>query len=88
MKMNKSINGVITPLSQQEQDALAAQKAEANAGLAQINRDDAIAKRQSRYRVESDPMYLEAQYTGEATDLQAWRDKVAQIKSEIPLPAV
>lgn len=53
--------------------------------------DDAIAKnaqidaqRKSAYTVESDPLYLAAQYDGTPESLAAWRARVAEIKAKFP----
>jgi len=45
-----------------------------------------MAQRQSAYRLESDPLYMEWQYDQTEESEQAWRDKVAQIKGRYPLP--
>jgi hypothetical protein len=45
-----------------------------------------IGKRKSRYHHESDPLFHEWQYTGVPSDETKWRDQVALIKSELPLP--
>jgi hypothetical protein len=47
---------------------------------------DIIAKRLHRYHTESDNLFLEWQYTGLAADETKWRDQVALIKAEVPLP--
>lgn len=44
------------------------------------------ALRQAAYRRESDPLYMEAVYDGGADKLDAWRAKVAEIKTRFPLP--
>lgn len=48
--------------------------------------DEAVSLRQSAYRIEADPLYLEAQYDGTEESMQKWRDKVAEIKLRIVLP--
>ncbi|MGL1407032.1 hypothetical protein ACSTIX_10640 [Vibrio parahaemolyticus] len=44
-------------------------------------------RRQSAYRSESDPLYMEWQYDQTAESEQIWRDKVAEIKARYPLPS-
>lgn len=41
--------------------------------------------RQSAYKAESDPLYMEWQFDQTAESEQAWRDKVAEIKLRYPL---
>lgn len=80
--MKKSVNGVLVELTAEE---LTLKQANDSLELGNAIVNEAITLRQARYRAESDPMYLEAIYTGDPADLQAWRDKVSQIKLEIPL---
>lgn len=47
-----------------------------------------IAKREAAYKAESDPLYMEAQFDGTPESLQIWRDKVAEIKTRYPAPAL
>jgi len=42
-------------------------------------------KRQSAYKSESDPLYMEWQFDQTAESEQTWRDKVAEIKARYPL---
>lgn len=42
--------------------------------------------RKYAYVLESDPLYMEWQYDKTAEKEQAWRDKVAEIKTRYPLP--
>jgi len=42
-------------------------------------------KRQTAYKSESDPLYMEWQFDQTAESEQAWRDKVAEIKLRYPL---
>ena len=42
------------------------------------------AQRKSAYTVESDPLYLAAQYDGTPESLAAWRARVAEIKARYP----
>lgn len=45
-----------------------------------------LLKRKERYKAESDPLYMEWQFDGTPVSEQKWRDKVEQIKIELPLP--
>ncbi|HIF9067530.1 TPA: hypothetical protein ACX6QT_000023 [Photobacterium damselae] len=47
---------------------------------------DVIENRRLAYRLESDPLFLEWQYDQTSEKEQAWRDKVAEIKTRYPLP--
>lgn len=47
-----------------------------------------IAQREAAYKAESDPLYMEAQFDGTPESLQIWRDKVAEIKTRYPVPAL
>ena len=44
-----------------------------------------INARQTAYKLESDPLYMEWQFDQTAESEQAWRDKVAEIKLRYPL---
>lgn len=44
-----------------------------------------LARRQRAYVAEADPLFLEWQYDKTAAAEQAWRDKVAEIKSRYPV---
>jgi len=48
--------------------------------------EDVQALRQTAYRAESDPLFLEWQYDQTPESEQLWRDKVAEIKARYPLP--
>ena len=41
--------------------------------------------RKRRYETESDPLYLEWQYDKTPESEQVWRDKVSEIKSQLPI---
>ncbi|HCE2390375.1 TPA: hypothetical protein NGT93_004374 [Vibrio parahaemolyticus] len=45
-----------------------------------------LTNRQSAYRLESDPLYMEWQYDQTPESEAIWRSKVAEIKARIPLP--
>jgi hypothetical protein len=45
-----------------------------------------INQRQTAYKVESDPLYLEAIYDNDDSKMQDWRDKVQEIKERYPKP--
>lgn len=45
-----------------------------------------LTLRQSAYKKESDPLYMEWQYDQTTESEKAWRDKVAEIKARYPLP--
>ncbi|MDK2347561.1 MULTISPECIES: hypothetical protein [Pseudomonas aeruginosa group] len=51
---------------------------------------EAIKKRQDAYRLESDPLRLEAEYdalkAGSEPDYRAWVAKIDEIKARYPLP--
>ena len=44
-----------------------------------------LARRKRRYETESDPLYLEWQYDKTPESEQAWRDKVSEIKAQLPI---
>lgn len=46
-----------------------------------------LERRRAAYAAESDPLFIEAKYDECAEKLQAWRDKVQEIKARYPLPA-
>lgn len=46
-----------------------------------------LVKRKEAYRLESDPLFMEWQYDNTPESEQAWRDKVAEIKTRYPLPS-
>lgn len=48
--------------------------------------DDIRALREAAYRIESDPLFMEARYDDDPIKLKAWKDKVAEIKVRYPLP--
>lgn len=48
--------------------------------------DDIRALREAAYRIESDPLFMEARYDDDPIKLTAWKDKVAEIKVRYPLP--
>ena len=47
--------------------------------------DGQLARRKRRYETESDPLYLEWQYDKTPKSEQVWRDKVSEIKSQLPI---
>lgn len=47
--------------------------------------DDIRAMREVAYRIESDPLFMEARYDDDPVKLQAWKSKVAEIKARYPL---
>ncbi|MBF4250531.1 hypothetical protein EA007_05920 [Vibrio anguillarum] len=49
--------------------------------------DKVLEKRQLAYKNESDSLYMEWQYDQTPEKEQAWRNKVAEIKTRYPLPA-
>ncbi|MFZ3441136.1 hypothetical protein L2D37_25690 [Vibrio harveyi] len=57
------------------------------AAKAKAETDRVVALRQSAYKQESDPLYMEWQYDQTAESEKAWRDKVAEIKARYPLPS-
>ena len=65
-------NGVLT---QNESDEL----------TSGFNEEKVILKRQSAYKSESDPLYMEWQFDQTTESEQAWRDKVTEIKARYPL---
>lgn len=48
--------------------------------------DDIRALREAAYRIESDPLFMEARYDDDPVKLQTWKNKVAEIKARYPLP--
>lgn len=46
---------------------------------------EAKSARQSAYKLESDPLYMEWQYDQTAESEKDWRDKVTEIKLRYPL---
>ena len=44
-----------------------------------------LLSRQIAYKTESDPLYMEWQFDQTLESEQAWRDKVAEIKTRYPL---
>ena len=44
-----------------------------------------LEKRQTAYKAESDPLYMEWQFDQTPESEQAWRDKVEEIKLRYPL---
>ena len=86
--MKKVVNGVVLDMTQPEIDELNQENAKWEAGQEQRDHDSIIAQRTSRYRTESDPLYMEWQYDATSETEQTWRDKVAQIKMELPLAIV
>ena len=48
--------------------------------------DDIRALREIAYRIESDPLFMEARYDDDPIKLTAWKNKVAEIKARHPLP--
>lgn len=48
--------------------------------------NDVFELRNSAYKSESDPLYMEWQYDKTDESERAWRDKVAEIKTRYPLP--
>ncbi len=46
----------------------------------------AIEQRKRAYRTNSDPLFIEWQYDQTSGSEQIWRDKVAAIKAQFPLP--
>lgn len=61
------------------QSAIDAKKVELEGALS-------VVLRQTAYKSESDPLYMEWQFDQTAESEQAWRDKVAEIKLRYPLP--
>ena len=47
--------------------------------------DGQLAKRKRRYETESDSLYLEWQYDKTPESEQVWRNKVAEIKAQLPI---
>jgi hypothetical protein len=45
-----------------------------------------INQRQSAYKNESDPLYLEAIFDNDDNKMQSWKDKVQEIKERYPKP--
>lgn len=52
----------------------------------QLTADDIRSMREAAYRIESDPLFMEARYDDDPIKLKAWKDKVAEIKARYPLP--
>lgn len=52
----------------------------------QLTADDIRTMREAAYRIESDPLFMEARYDDDPIKLKAWKDKVAEIKARYPLP--
>ncbi|RQM78848.1 hypothetical protein EHZ47_01785 [Aeromonas jandaei] len=50
------------------------------------NADDVRSLREAAYRIESDPLFMEARYDDDPIKLKAWKDKVTEIKARYPLP--
>lgn len=48
--------------------------------------DKALAVRKRRYTVETDPLFMEWQFDQTPESELAWRNAVAVIKEEVPLP--
>jgi hypothetical protein len=46
---------------------------------------EALIKRKTAYKTESDPLYMEWQFDQTTESEQAWRDKVEEIKLRYPL---
>ena len=44
-----------------------------------------MTRRKRRYDTESDPLYLERQYDKTPESEQVWRDKVSEIKAQLPI---
>lgn len=42
--------------------------------------------REVAYRIESDPLFMEARYDDDPVKLQEWKNKVAEIKARYPIP--
>ncbi|EPG0369741.1 hypothetical protein ACSWVZ_002593 [Photobacterium damselae] len=55
-------------------------------GIGKFILDEVRNNRQMAYNTESDPLFLEWQYDQTSEKEQAWRDKVAEIKTRYPLP--
>lgn len=47
--------------------------------------EQTVKDRESAYKSESDPLYMEWQFDQTPESEQAWRDKVAEIKLRYPL---
>jgi hypothetical protein len=47
--------------------------------------DGAVAKRKEAYLTESDPLFIEASFDNDEAKVQAWRDKVIEIKARYPI---
>ena len=47
--------------------------------------DGQLARRKRRYETESDPLYMEWQYDKTQESEQVWRDKVSEIKAQLPI---
>ncbi|MFH7526472.1 hypothetical protein AB2J22_13535 [Aeromonas sp. A5] len=48
--------------------------------------EDIRALRESAYRIESDPLFMEARYDDDPIKLKEWKDKVTEIKARYPIP--
>ncbi|WP_215407612.1 hypothetical protein [Vibrio gigantis] len=51
-----------------------------------MEHDKILLLRQTAYRAESDPLYMEWQFDQTAESENTWRDKVSEIKNRYPLP--
>lgn len=47
--------------------------------------DGMINKRKEAYLTESDPLFIEATFDNNDAKMQAWRDKVIEIKERFPI---
>lgn len=61
-------------------------QAEADSIIKQAEIDAVLKAREARYKAETDSLYLAAQYSGDAAELQSWKDAVAQIKLDLQKP--
>ena len=43
-----------------------------------------LDKRARAYKLESDPLFIEASFDNDETAMQKWRDKVTEIKERFP----
>lgn len=43
-----------------------------------------LDKRARAYKLESDPLFIEASFDNDETAMQQWRDKVTEIKERFP----
>lgn len=53
-----------------------------------VKKDAVLSQRETAYKAESDPLYMEWQYDKTEAAEAKWRDKVADIKARFPLVAV